>query len=785
MLQKPLCPLKHHRAPIQGVDETNGLVARCSLPVESNRPSVSLGPWSVEDVQTSLSTSIQRICEAAGLEAAVTSWWRGPRCSAGKAGRKEDTWLRSAVLSGATTEKVRQKLARSGIPEAVIDGGLQLGHFIAEDPGLLQAYQARMKEASEREAGETTSFIFARIQQRSDPRLEFIGHVVSQISRRYDLIYRASMQSEESTCIQPASLTLAPKPPRRPSNQTGRRRPKPILEPSCSFKHESTQEEDCTASWEPEQSDAPKILAPTRPTTLSPVPISEISSISDAVASDLEVTAVTASSHLAKTLKLSDDIADARSSTATPHLGRRASFDSIYESATVDDRSSTATPHLGSRASFSSMQWSASPDERSSTATPRQAWRASTPSGQGPAIADERSSTTPSPGNQASVPSIPLEAPTSQLRDSWLSPVTPTRRPSTSSSSLPISARNPQLVKIGKAKTHDLSNAADLMESPRSKGPQLSQTAPEKLSLPLATLQTRSSLIAVRMTGRSSRRRRTDASPPRSSSRKRKMATSSFERWHTNTPKQSDEKQTDERQESKKEKENTADDAKGLRPWNLLASKKGCRKVIQDLGELKTVFDSFDKDGSGAIEQEEFLPFLAKVMKQPAGTLNRQEIWRHWDEMDEDGSGSIPFEEFRRWYCNTFDIDNNPDRTAFISEADVDHTQKMIRNLATRTNVDILKLDQLHAEFKKLDEDASGMLEFAEFKDLIQRELSAGGQHEIPTKVVSRFWMDIDADGSGEVNFDEFVTWYMKFFYGSKSPMEQYYEVLGGRNPGF
>lgn len=255
--------------------------------------------------------------------------------------------------------------------------------------------------------------------------------------------------------------------------------------------------------------------------------------------------------------------------------------------------------------------------------------------------------------------------------------------------------------------------------------------------------------------------------------------------WHTNTPKQSDEKQTDERQESKKEKENTADDAKGLRPWNLLASKKGCRKVIQDLGELKTVFDSFDKDGSGAIEQEEFLPFLAKVMKQPAGTLNRQEIWRHWDEMDEDGSGSIPFEEFRRWYCNTFDIDNNPDRTAFISEADVDHTQKMIRNLATRTNVDILKLDQLHAEFKKLDEDASGMLEFAEFKDLIQRELSAGGQHEIPTKVVSRFWMDIDADGSGEVNFDEFVTWYMKFFYGSKSPMEQYYEVLGGRNPGF
>jgi len=213
----------------------------------------------------------------------------------------------------------------------------------------------------------------------------------------------------------------------------------------------------------------------------------------------------------------------------------------------------------------------------------------------------------------------------------------------------------------------------------------------------------------------------------------------------------------------------------------IVRSTKGLKKVTRDHGELKRVYDSFDKDGSGFIEPEEFLPLLAKLLKQPAETLDKQEVWRNWDDMDADGSGTITFDEFLKWYCTTFDMVIVPDMSKFIMEADVDLAQKMVRDISVKMNMDVLKLEKLYAEFKRLDEDSSGVLEFREFKTLVTSELSPTGDPEIPGKVMDKFWMEIDADGSGGVSFDEFVTWYMKFFFGAKSPMEQYYEILGKR----
>jgi len=50
---------------------------------------------------------------------------------------------------------------------------------------------------------------------------------------------------------------------------------------------------------------------------------------------------------------------------------------------------------------------------------------------------------------------------------------------------------------------------------------------------------------------------------------------------------------------------------------------------------------------------------------------------------------------------------------------------------------------------------------------------------QVPARVLDKFWNDIDADGSGEVNFMEFASWYIKFFSGGVSPMEHYYTMIG------
>eukprot|EP00930_Biecheleria_cincta_P046168 TRINITY_DN31847_c0_g1_i1.p1 TRINITY_DN31847_c0_g1~~TRINITY_DN31847_c0_g1_i1.p1 ORF type:complete len:717 (+),score=107.86 TRINITY_DN31847_c0_g1_i1:120-2270(+) len=714
MLLKPLCPRKHHRAPIPHVsctDETSGLFARSGTPAESScsvsrtgRLSVTLRPESLDDVQGGSFLPIRRICEAAGLEAAVTSWWRGPRRSArrnSKAERKEDVWLRSAVLSGAS-EKVRQKLARSGIPETVIDGGFQLGHFIAEDPEMQQAYASHLKEATER-AGEA-SHIFWESQHRSNPRVEFVGHAVSEILRRYDLIYQAPLPSDESTSFQTASLTLSARPPstRPPNKVAGNRRPKPSLEPSCQIKQAGISPTMPRPGWEPLRSaeeDTLRNPVPTRPSIPSPEqedddiggPPAAVSKTSSSVmTSDLEVTAVT---DLAKTLKLSDD--------------------------TGDERSSTTTPRLGFRSSVSSSQGR---------------------------------------------PVTPLEARKYRPRGSSQASSTPTQLPSTTStphSALPSSSLG------GRSISADFSAH---LETPR-----LTQSNTLRLTQVLSNIPH----LSQTSPGSFPPYRRASLS---STGAKRKIRTSSFEQWNERAREVSDEKQTIERLATTKEMETAVhSEGHGKPRQTIFQGRKGFKNLTRDHGELRRIYASFDKDGSGVIEPDEFMPLLAKLLKQPAETLNKQEVWRNWDEMDADGSGTITYDEFLKWYCATFDVDINPDRSTFISEADVDVAQKMIREISMQMNMDVLKLEKLYAEFKKLDGDNSGTLEFGEFKVLVQGELSPTGDPVVPDKVMNKFWIDIDTDGSGGVSFGEFVTWYMKFFYGAKSPMEQYYDILGKR----
>jgi len=388
---------------------------------------------------------------------------------------------------------------------------------------------------------------------------------------------------------------------------------------------------------------------------------------------------------------------------------------------------------------------------------------------------DDRCSTATSRGGvRASLSSssqgsaTPLDARKDMPRGSWHVSMTQTQLPSTTST--PSSALGSSRFER-RAMTEDWSASLEHIESPRgnlsmshtpaSNTRQLTQTAPA--SFPPSYRRP-----SLNFTG---------------TKRKLPKTSSSFQKWIESAQEVPDEKQIVERQMSTKKQSEKAVHSEGhRRPTQaIVRSTKGFKKVTRDHGELKRVFDSFDKDGSGFIETGEFPPLLAKLLKQPAETLDKQEVWRNWDDMDSDGNGKISFDEFLKWYCTTFDMDIVPDRSKFIMEADVDLAQRMIRDISVKMNMDVLKLEKLYAEFNRLDEDSSGVLEFGEFKTLVTSELSPTGDPEIPGNIMDKFWIEIDADGSGGVSFDEFVTWYMKFFYGDKSPMEHYYEILGKR----
>ncbi|CAE8598842.1 unnamed protein product, partial [Polarella glacialis] len=153
------------------------------------------------------------------------------------------------------------------------------------------------------------------------------------------------------------------------------------------------------------------------------------------------------------------------------------------------------------------------------------------------------------------------------------------------------------------------------------------------------------------------------------------------------------------------------------------------------------------------------------------------------DEIDEDGSGSVTFEEFQAWYSKVFNVEINPDRTDFITIDIVPADQRMLREVSKKLSLDNLKVESLWKEFKKLDQDSSGSLDQEEFKVIVQQILSPTNPRadkvEVPEKVMHKFWIEVDTDNSGSVNFEEFAAWYMKCFDGSASPMEQYYSKLG------
>eukprot|EP00927_Polykrikos_kofoidii_P067429 TRINITY_DN62921_c0_g1_i1.p1 TRINITY_DN62921_c0_g1~~TRINITY_DN62921_c0_g1_i1.p1 ORF type:complete len:580 (-),score=78.00 TRINITY_DN62921_c0_g1_i1:253-1992(-) len=77
--------------------------------------------------------------------------------------------------------------------------------------------------------------------------------------------------------------------------------------------------------------------------------------------------------------------------------------------------------------------------------------------------------------------------------------------------------------------------------------------------------------------------------------------------------------------------------------------------LLPDVERIKKMFDEFDTDGSGEIEEGEFRDILYKLLKvKNLSDVPDMRLKRYWREVDMDGSGAIVFKEFLIWYKNSF-----------------------------------------------------------------------------------------------------------------------------------
>jgi len=110
--------------------------------------------------------------------------------------------------------------------------------------------------------------------------------------------------------------------------------------------------------------------------------------------------------------------------------------------------------------------------------------------------------------------------------------------------------------------------------------------------------------------------------------------------------------------------------------------------------------------------------------------------------------------------------------------------EKRMRELAAEMELNICDVEDIEREFTRFDEDGSGQIEYGEFRSLISVLLKAKPE-DIPERRMQQLWAEIDSDKSGNVDFEEFLEWYAKYFLDDGqsniggNPMEQFYAGFG------
>ena len=169
----------------------------------------------------------------------------------------------------------------------------------------------------------------------------------------------------------------------------------------------------------------------------------------------------------------------------------------------------------------------------------------------------------------------------------------------------------------------------------------------------------------------------------------------------------------------------------------------------KEIFSLKAVFDEADADGSGEIDLDEFTKLVWKLQ----GSINRAEIEDMFQAVDADGSGEIDYDEFKLWWTSApmEKLREEHNRRMGVSqEWDADDLE---RRMAVKRAE--LEEQRLVRTFKSVDADGSGEIDLDEFRTLFRRMAP-----HLSDQTMRYTFECIDADGSGEVDFDEFKSWW-------------------------
>lgn len=101
---------------------------------------------------------------------------------------------------------------------------------------------------------------------------------------------------------------------------------------------------------------------------------------------------------------------------------------------------------------------------------------------------------------------------------------------------------------------------------------------------------------------------------------------------------------------------------------------------------------------------------------------------------------------------------------------------RLTLDLAKKHHCSCMDLDRVKMKFDHFDTDKSGVIEYSEFEKMIFSLLHCS-KNDLPDCRMQRFWHELDQDGNGVVDFQEFTEWYLKYFALAQlgGPIEAFY----------
>lgn len=196
---------------------------------------------------------------------------------------------------------------------------------------------------------------------------------------------------------------------------------------------------------------------------------------------------------------------------------------------------------------------------------------------------------------------------------------------------------------------------------------------------------------------------------------------------------------------------------------------------LEQIMSMHHLFVKYDTDGDGSLDPVEFQLIIRSILREQYPQVKDipKELFARADTSND---GKVDFTELLQWLTM-----NSWQEQYLISPE-----QRKIRAIARSWGMAVTDVEYIKTAFDSYDYNHSANIEYSEFKDLIVTLLKVPPNVEFPENRIQAFWKEVDGDGDGSVDFEEFLGWYRRYFKtssrqdnaGLNSPIMRFYESV-------